>query len=334
MRPPNRGRLVIAGDVGATKTNLGLFSLQESRPVAFVMEVYPSRSAPSFHQLIANFLDKYPESVSYACFGVPGVVDDGRCRTTNLPWTVSEKDLQDHFHWDQVRLVNDLVATATAIGVLEQTELFELNPGRKDPLGPIGVIAPGTGLGMALVFQIGRTSFAVPSEGGHANFAPSNDMEIGLLKFLLRSMPSVSLEKVASGPGLYSIYCWLREVSGNREDRELAGNMNCGDPSQVVSLGALEKHDPLCMEALDLFVSILGSVAGNLALTALTRGGVYLGGGICPKILTKLAEGSFMGSFTNKGRFRDFLTQVPVHVILNDKAGVIGAACLAFNMLA
>ncbi len=333
MKTPTAGKLVLAGDVGATKTNLGLFSFSGIRPKLEVMETYSSRSSASLDDLAAIFLEKHPEPVSVACFGVPGPVVLGHCRTTNLPWNVSEYDLENNFKWDKVVLVNDLVATAIAVRVLEEAELFELNRGRQDPSGTIGVVAPGTGLGMSILLRRDNRSYPVASEGGHASFAPTNEKEIDLLKFLLCFTPSVSLERVASGPGLFTIFSWLKDSSSYQEDPELAESMRRGNPAQVVSFGALIKKDPLCIEALDFFVSVVGSAAGNLALTASTTGGIYLGGGICPQILPKLQDGTFMEAFKNKCRFREFLINIPVYVILNDKAALIGAACSAFDLL-
>ncbi|MGD9022420.1 MAG: glucokinase [Deltaproteobacteria bacterium] len=328
----HRGRqpVVLAGDIGGTKTNLGLFRMGKKRPVPKVIETYSSPQAPNLEDIVARFLKKHPASVAGACFGVAGPVRNGYCKTTNLPWDVSEKRLKTRFGFHQVRLVNDLTATAYAIPLLRGRELFHLNPGKKAKGENLGLIAPGTGLGMALlVWHMGLYT-PVPSEGGHSDFAPQNDHEMALWQYLHVRVGHVSVERVLSGPGLFIIYCWLKFTGQHPEPEWLAKEMNKDDPARVISEAALVKKDPLCVKALDLFVSILGAAAGNLALTGLTRGGMYLGGGIVPKVLPKLQEGSFMNAFVNKGRFRPLLEQTPVRVILNDKAALLGAAYKAF----
>jgi glucokinase len=261
-------------------------------------------------------------------------VKAGVSRVTNLPWVVSEAELKGRYGWEQVRLINDLAATAVAVPLLTESELYLVNRGRPEPGGPFGLVAPGTGLGMALAIMVEGKVRAIASEGGHVDFAARNDEEMDLLKHLLRTMQRVSVERLASGPALFTIYSWLREYRNHTEPAWLAERMNSADPSKVISEVALENAEPLCVEALDLFVSIIGAAAGNLALTGMTTGGIYLGGGIPPKILPKLVDGTFVEAFTAKGRFQDFLADVPVHVILNDKAALLGAAAYAFGQAA
>lgn len=325
-------KLVLAGDVGGTKTSLGLFSLTGRRPVLEVMASYPSPEASSLEECIARFLDEQNRPVSRACFGIAGPVLRGTSKTTNLPWVVSEAGILERFKWEAVRLVNDLVATARSVFVLEETELYEINRGVRDPEGNVGVVAPGTGLGMALmVFRDGRLHPS-SSEGGHVDFAPKNDLELDLLRHLWNQWDHVSVERIASGPGLYTIYSWLRERGRSSEPPWLTERLHREDPPKVVSEAGLGEQDPVCVEALEIFVSIIGSAAGNLALTGVTTGGMYLGGGISPKILPRLKEDLFMEAFTAKGRFRSLLSQIPVKVILNDTAALLGAACCAFDI--
>lgn len=331
-RKPSQN-LCLAGDIGGTKTNLGLFSLGEERPVLEDLGEYPSAEASGLNELVERFLSRRgTPTVSSACFGIAGPVADGRAKATNLPWVVSEADMARRFEWERIRLINDLTATAYSVSMLRDSELHVLNSAEPDPEGTIGLVAPGTGLGIGLIaVKDGRHS-PLPSEGGHAEFAPKDRREIDLLLHLLNSMPHVSIERVASGPGLFTIYSWLREYRGYPEPDWLTQRIEKGDPSEVVSEAGLVDRDPVAVEALELFVSIIGSAAGNLALTAMTTGGVYLGGGICPKILPLLQKGHFMKSFTAKGRFTDLLRSIPVKVILNDKAALLGAACHAFSL--
>lgn len=331
MARPRKQRMVLAGDIGGTKTNLGLFVMGKKRPVLKVIETHPSRQAPDLASIVEKFLGTHNVSIASACFGVAGPVKNGRCRTTNLPWDVSERKLKNRFGFRRVRLINDLTATAYAIPLLTGRELFSLNQGRKSKGENLGLIAPGTGLGMALLVWNDGNYMPVPSEGGHSDFAPQNKAELALWQYLHVRVGHVSVERVLSGPGLFIIYCWLKFTGQESEPAWLADRMNQDDPSKVISEAALTEKEPLCVKALDLFVSILGATAGNLALTGLTRGGIYLGGGIAPKILPKLQEGLFMTAFVNKGRFRPLLEVMPVRVILNDKAALFGAAFRAFT---
>jgi glucokinase len=324
-------RLLLAGDIGGTKTNLGLFGAADSGPCLKAWESYASRDAEGLEDLIDRFLHTYPAPVSVACFGIAGPVHRGMSKTTNLPWTVSEETIRHRFHWDRVTLINDLSATAYAVPYLQGPDIRELNAGQPDPDGSIGIVAPGTGLGMALAVTICGKLHPVPSEGGHVEFAPRNELEIRFLQHLFHDMSHVSVERVLSGPGLVTIYLWMEDHTARTAPLWLADRLGTEDPARVVSEAALVERDPVCVAALDLFVSLLGSVAGNLALTGMTTAGMWLGGGICPKILPKLEEPLFMEAFSAKGRFKGLLRDIPVRVILNDKAGLLGAACKAWH---
>ncbi len=331
MTAANKRTFILGGDIGGTKTNLGLFIAGKRRPVLKVVDTYTSQEAPDLENILDRFLQKHDVSISSACFGIAGPVKKGRCKMTNLPWDVSERKIKNRFGWNRVLLVNDLTATAYAVPFLTKRDLFPLNQARTARGENLGLIAPGTGLGEALlIWRDGRYA-PVPSEGGHSDFAPKNEAEIDLWRYLHQRVGHVSTERVLSGPGLFIIYCWLKYTGQGAEPTWLAERMNEGDPSKIISEAALVEKQPLCVKALDLFVSIFGSAAGNLALTGLTRGGIYLGGGIAPKILPKLREGSFMKAFTDKGRFSDLLSQIPVRVILNDRAALLGAAVCALS---
>jgi len=322
---------VLAGDVGGTKTNLGLFQLKGDRPEAVAVKSYPSSEYTGLEEVVLQFQRDEGQTGEAACFGIAGPVQKGTSRVTNLPWTISEQSIRDRCGIAKAILINDLAATANAIPILRESELVDLNKKPAESDGAIGLVAPGTGLGIGLlVFRDGKPT-VVPSEGGHVDFAPRNELEIDLLRYLLRRMPRVSVERVASGPGLYTIFSWLKEFRQYQEPDWLTERIQEEDPAKVISESALGKNEPLCSEALDVFVSIIGAISGNLALTALTTGGLYLGGGIAPKIITKLRDGTFMDAFTAKGRFRELLSDMPVRVILNDQAALLGAAWCAFQ---
>jgi glucokinase len=329
MTVSDSGGLVLAGDVGGTKTNLGLFRIGRGRPRPVIAVSYADREASSLEDLIARFLAEHRAQVQAASFGIAGPVRRGLCRATNLPWLVSERGISERFGWPRVRLINDLTATAKALPVLRRAEFAVVNKGKPERGGIVGIVAPGTGLGMALAVSHGGTINAIPSEGGHVDFAPRTGLQIELLLDLLRTMSHVSVERLASGPGLVTIHGWLREYRGTPTPEWLTELMTSRDPAAAISSAALDGSDELCVEALDLFVSILGAAAGNLALMGTTRGGMYLGGGIPPKILPRLLNGPFMEAFVAKGRFRGILEAIPVRVILNDKAALLGAACFA-----
>ena len=322
---------VLAGDIGGTNTRLGIFSMGSQRPELEAFKVYSSRDAADLEPILEKFLKDTKSSICGACFGIAGPVDRGRSQTTNLPWEVSERRLKKRFNWPQVRLLNDLSAMAHAVAVLAPEELDALNHGEPISNSPMGVIAPGTGLGMALLVPDKKRFTVLPSEGGHSDFAPTRKIEVQLWQHLHQSAGHVSVERLLSGPGLVNIYNWLRETGRVNEPRWLADRMKAEDPAKVISATALENSVPICVEALEVFISIFGAVAGNFALIGLTRAGIYLGGGIAPQILAKLKDGLFIKSFINKGRFKELLQQIPVYVILNEKAPLLGAAVCAFK---
>ena len=323
--------MVLAGDIGGTKTNLALFVRGEERPSPSVFESYPSGEASNLESIVRRFLSNHPTAVSSACFGIAGPVVNGKCKTTNLPWEVSEARLAKAFSWERVRLINDLTATAMAIPLLRRRELAALNKGRSQEGGTLALVAPGTGLGQGLVVFHQNGPLPIPSEGGHVDFAPTNEGEVELWRSLKKKFDHVSVERIASGPGLGNLYAWLKESGRYREPRWLKERLLEEDPAKVIAENGLAEKEPLCVEALRIFVSILGAVAGNLALTGMATGGVYLGGGIPPKILPALKTGPFMRAFTDKGRFRGLLEKIPVRVILNEGTALLGAAECAFQ---
>jgi glucokinase len=331
MNQKKNKSLVLAGDIGGTKTNLGLFLMGKRRPLLKATETYSSRNAPDLESIVERFLEKHQAPIAGACFGIAGPVVNGQCKTTNLSWNVSEVQIKRRFRWKHVRLINDLTAMAMAIPLLKSDEFFSLNRVRARKEKNIGLIAPGTGLGEALlIFQNGRY-IPVSSEGGHVDFAPNSRTEVRLWEHLHRRFGHVSIERLLSGPGLINIYSWLKDTGHYREPAWLKRKIKEKDTARAITETAMDQKQALCVRSLDMFITILGSVSGNLALTALTNGGLYLGGGILPQILPKLKEGPFMKAFVNKGRFKNLLENIPVRVILNDRAALSGAAYSALK---
>jgi len=318
--------IILVGDIGGTKTNLGLFTPGKRRPLPKVIKTFSSTNAPDLATIIRQFLEIHPASITHACFGIAGPVINGTSKTTNLPWSVSEARIKEQFSFHHVRLLNDVTATAMAIPLLNSDELFPLNQAEPITDRNIALIAPGTGLGIAMLIYQNDGYVPIPSEGGHADFAPNNETEDELWRYLHRRYGHVSIERVVSGPGLVNIYKWLKDSDRLNETDGLRQKLKEMDPAKSITKAALANKDEGCVNALNMFVSIFGAVAGNLALTGMTTGGLYLGGGISPKILSKLKEDMFMEAFTNKGRFKELLKNIPVNVILNDKAALIGAA--------
>jgi glucokinase len=333
MMIQKRDTVVLAGDIGGTKTSVGLFVMGKKRPEPLVVESFPSRDAPYLENILDRFLEGHPASISSACFGIAGPVINGRCKTTNLPWVVSEAGMKRHFHWRHVRLLNDLAAAALAIPLLRQSELVSLNKGMRQKQGNLALLSPGTGLGQAMLVYKDGQYVPLSSEGGHVSFSPTTEEEIELWRYLRKKFDHVSVERVLSGPGLVNIYSWLRDSGRFEEPPRLKELMTQGDPAKAISENALRKGEALCVESLRLYVSMLGGVAGSLALTGMALGGVYLGGGIPPKILPALKQGSFLKAFMAKGRFADFLARIPVRVILSEKAALLGAAHCGFEAL-
>jgi glucokinase len=323
---------VLAGDIGGTKTNLAVFGQGKARPETLYQQTYPSREFASLEAIIERFLDSYPDPIDAACFGIAGPVADGCSKTTNLPWTVSERSLRDRFHWSRVRLLNDVAVTARGIPSLQPGETVRLNEPDPRPGAPIGLVAPGTGLGQALLVFADHRPVPLASEGGHADFAPGTEEEVRLWRFLLQQHGHVSLERVISGPGLEAIYRFLKQDGGFEEPGWLRDRLTQSDPPKVISEIGLQDGHPLCVTALDMFCRMLANTCGNLALTGLTRGGLYLGGGIPPKILPKLRQGAFLEAFCNKGRFSDLLRSIPLLVIINDRTALLGAAQEALSL--
>lgn len=319
--------MILAGDVGGTNARLGCFKVDSGRLVLVQAQDYPSHEHSGLEEIVKKFLADYAvSSIEQACFGVAGPVKDGQVVTSNLPWVIDAAQLAELLRIREVALINDLEANTYGILVLEPVDFIALNDGAAEATGNIAVIAAGTGLGEAGAYWDGTRYHPIPSEGGHADFAPRNELEMELFAKLLARFDHVSYERVLSGAGLLHIYDFLRDSGRGNEPQWLREQMQAGDPAAAISTAAIEGRSDLCEKALEIFVSIYGAESGNLALKFKAAGGVFLGGGIAPKIIQKLKLPSFMEAFKAKGRMRSLLETIPVRVVLNDKAALLGAA--------
>ena len=328
--------MLLAGDIGGTKTNLAVFSPEAGPKAPLAEATFPSGRYPSLEVIAQKFLAQVNLKVERASFGVAGPVAASRATITNLPWVMEETQLQAALNLSSIWLLNDLAAIAHAVPWLEPANLHTLNVGQPAPDGAIAVIAPGTGLGEAFLTWDGTRYRPHASEGGHADFAPANPFEVELLRYLQGRFGHVSYERVCSGRGLPNIYAYLKDSGYADEPDWLTEQLAAADdPTPVIVNAALDEERPceLCVATLNAFVSILGAEAGNLALKVLASGGVYLGGGIPPRILPALQQEWFMEAFRRKGRMSDLLARVPVHVILNPKVALLGAACYGLEPL-
>lgn len=348
--------MILAGDIGGTKTNLALYewTTERTEPVRF--ESFHSADYKSLEEILVEFLtppepptpldaleaadttsddaqkDQLPAEpikLAAACFGIAGPVIDNHSHTTNLPWVVDGQLIAEQFDIPRVQLLNDLEATAYGILLLRPDELEVLNPGTQPrKRQALALIAAGTGLGEAILFWDGKSYRPIPSEGGHTDFAPNNDYEIELLRYLRSQYLHVSYERLLSGPGLQAIYEYIRDTKKN-EPTWLAEKIKAGNPAAEIAEAGLQGQAEIAKQTLDLFASIYGAEAGNLALKSLSLDGVYIAGGIAPKLIKKLKDGTFMKAFTNKGRYKRLLSNMPVKVVMNQQTALLGAASVA-----
>lgn len=324
---------ILAGDVGGTNTRLAFYEVEGGNFREITLKVYPSDEYDSLESIVKEFSATLKQPVTRACFGVAGPVVKGRCKTPNLAWVIERDHLAAALGIDAVDLINDLEANAYGIGALGPVDFAPLSEGSPDESGNAALISAGTGLGQAGLFRHGKELLPFASEGGHTDFAPRTDLEVELLRYLLNRYERVSFERVLSGPGIYNIYRFLRDTGRGDEPPWLTDEIEKGDPAAIISRAALDGKSELCAHALDLFCSIYGAEAGNLALKFKATGGVFVGGGIAPKILPKLVQPAFMESFRAKGRMRKLLELIPVKVILNDQTALLGAARLGVHSL-
>jgi glucokinase len=350
--------MILAGDIGGTKTHLALFDWKQARTEPTRSESFHSADYGALEEIVDEFLtppapptpiaelsdqtDDVSERspplhdtsfrIEAACFGIAGPVIHNHSRTTNLPWVVDGAALATRFNIPKVRLLNDLEATAHGILLLRPAELHTLNVGTPPAeKQAIALIAAGTGLGESILFWNGTRYRPMPSEGGHADFAPNNDQEIELLRHVRTHYLHVSYERVLSGPGIHAIYEYVRDTKKN-EPTWLAEKIAAGNPAAEIAEAGLKGQADIAKQTLDIFAAIYGAEAGNLALKSMALNGVYIGGGIAPKLLDKLKDGTFMKAFVNKGRYKRLLSTIPVHIVLNDRSGLLGAASVAADL--
>jgi glucokinase len=325
--------MILAGDIGGTKTNLAAFEDPGRVGTAIAEEQFPSRDSASLDAIVKQFVGKHSlRAPELACFGVAGPVIDGRCVTTNLPWVVDAALLSGELGGARTWLLNDLEATAYGVAALSSHDFVVLNRGAATAIGNAAIIAAGTGLGEAGLYWDGRLHRPYATEGGHASFGPTTDLELELLAWLRPKWEHVSWERVVSGPGLVHIYEFLRDTRHGDEPAWLTAELAGGDPAHAISRAAQEGRSITCEQALDLFVTLYGAEAGNLALKTMSSAGVYIGGGIAPRNVAWLQRGNFMRGFTAKGRMRPLLEAMPVRIILNDRTALLGAArCAALR---
>lgn len=329
-----KNNLLLAGDIGGTKTMLALYQPQGNALAARAETTFPSAGFDSLEAIVKRFLAEQEVRPRRACFGVAGPVVGGRSRITNLPWEMSEQGLATACGLDAVRLLNDLEAAAFGLLYLPEEDFVDLNPEAEPAPGNRAVIAAGTGLGEALLVRQGETYLPVATEGGHADLAARNPQEDALLAWLRQRFPEhVSYERVLSGPGIHTLYLFLRDSGFAGEPDAMRNLPPEADPSALISRLALEEGDALCRETLRLFCRLYGAEAGNLALKSMATAGVLIGGGIAPKILPALQDGEFLQAFRAKGRFADLLARMPVRVALNPQAPLLGAAHYAWRLM-
>jgi glucokinase len=322
--------MILAGDIGGTNTRLALFEGTPDHLNPLNIEVFPSPQFSGLPEIVRTYLAKHNQTVQAAAFGLPGAVVDGRVETTNLPWVVDSRHLAQELSLARVDLINDLFANAHGIVLLKESDFVVLNQGTASPTGNRVLVSAGTGLGEAgLLAESGGGFRPFPSEGGHADFAPTNEIQVDLLRYLFGRFEHVSYERVLSGPGLHNIYVFLRDTKRGDEPGWLADEIKNGDPSAAIATAGLAGSAAIAIQALDIFVSIYGAEAGNLTLKVVATAGAFIGGGIAPKIVAKLKDGTFLKAFTAKGRFQALLANVPVRVITNDKTALLGAGRVA-----
>jgi glucokinase len=328
--------MILAGDVGGTKTILALFEAQANGWRCVKKKRYSSLDHPTFTGLLQHFLsDSEVQSIDSACLGVAGPIIDGDCVATNLPWVLLHREIGTIIGTQRVRLLNDLEATAWGILDLRETDFAVLNPGDTDSprFGNRAVIAAGTGLGEAIIAWNGEDYQVLASEGGHTDFAPGSEQEIALLRFLWEKYPGhVSYERLLSGEGLVNIYQFLKKIDHAPVQPDIEQQMHDSDPAAVIGEAGVAGTDELSVAALSLFCRIYGAEAGNLALKCLPYGGIYIAGGIAAKILPMLTRGDFMEGYLEKGRYRAALKRTPVKVCINQEVGLLGALAFAVRL--
>ncbi|HEU64730.1 MAG: Glucokinase [Candidatus Anoxychlamydiales bacterium] len=321
--------MLLSGDIGGTNTRLALY--EYNKPLKLIKEErFLSSNYSTLLNAIHAFLKNENVKIEAASFGVAGPVRDGKCQATNLPWLIDIHEIAKDLNISKAYLLNDLEANAYGVECLKENELFVLNEGDENAKGNACIVAAGTGLGEAGMYFNGKRHIPFACEGGHTDFGPQNDLEIGLLKFLQKKYGHVSYERILTGAGIYNLYEFLVENNIEPKDEKLDNELkNHSEPQMIITKKGVNKENKTCERVIDWFISMYGAEAGNAALKFFALGAVYIGGGIAPKILDRLQDGSFMKSFADKGRFTKLMMAMPVKVILNDRAALIGASNFA-----
>jgi len=319
--------MILAGDIGGTHTRLALFEPTEEL-VLSIEKKYLSQQYKGLEEIVAQFLSEQKVKVTAACFGIAGPIINGRAIPPNLAWIVDAAHLSKTFHIPNVHLLNDLQANANGLKALKSSELFLIQKG-KQQTGNQALLSAGTGLGEAGLYWNGSKHLPFASEGGHADFAPRNALEIELFIYLQKKWGHISYERIVSGPGIHVLYDFLIQSGKETASKEVELAMKTSDPSAVIGTFGLQNKDKACSHALDWFLSLLGAEAGNLALKFLSLGGLFLGGGIAPRLAARFASSEFLPSFSEKGRFKDLLESIPIYIVMNDNTALLGAACFA-----
>ncbi|HVN21334.1 MAG TPA: glucokinase [Dongiaceae bacterium] len=324
--------MILAGDIGGTNARLAYFQPQNGHLRLVSERIFPSREHKELGEIVTRFLDDSRMQPEAACFGIAGPVRNGRVETSNLPWIIEQSILASQIRLPATLLINDLEAIAWGIGGLSAADLVPLNQVSGPVLGNQAVIAPGTGLGEAGLFWDGNRHHVFASEGGHTDFAPVGELQVELLRFLMSRFGHVSYERILSGPGLVNAYEFLRETGRGKSTLDLTALGDKRDPAAAISAAALDGTDAVAEKALELWISVCGAEASNLSLKVMATGGLFVAGGIAPKILPKLRGAWFMQGFLDKGRLRPLVESIPVYVVTNEKAGLLGAArCAALR---
>ena len=318
--------MILAGDIGGTNARLAYFQAQNGHLQLISERTFPSRQHSELGEIVSQFLDDSGTQPDAACFGIAGPVRNGRVETSNLPWVIEQSRLAKQIHLPATLLINDLEASAWGIGDLSPSDLVPLNHVSGPIVGNQAVMAAGTGLGQAGLFWDGNRHHVFACEGGHCDFAPRGDLQIELLRFLEARFGHVSYERILSGTGLVNVYEFLRDRGEEKESPAIAAALQTGDPAAEISRAALDGSCLTAVKALDLWIAVYGAEASNLALKIMSTGGLFLTGGISPKILAKLTGPIFMQAFLDKGRLRPLVEAIPVQVVTNEKAGLLGAA--------
>ncbi|WP_018300087.1 glucokinase [Fangia hongkongensis] len=326
--------IVLSGDVGGTNTRLQLTKNVNGVTEAIVVKKYLAAEYKSLSDVIRRFLKEAKlgkEEIKAASLAVAGPVKNGAIEFTNLPWAITEKELAEvlSLPLEKVKLINDFASIGYGLESLKTSELVCLQQAPIDENAPIVMVGAGTGLGMGVVTKVDGVTHVYPSEGGHQDFAPVNDEQIELFQFLKKKLHRVSIERICCGPGLVNIYHYVvaNPLYNQPESPELRRDMHRGlDQAQLITKYAIEKGDPMALRALDIFISVYGAVAGNMALATLPRQGLYIVGGIAPKLIDQIKDGRFINMFNDKGRMSGLMKEIPVYVVMNTDAGLNGAA--------